>query len=158
MKISDKGLRLIKNYEGWRDKAYRCAAGKLTIGYGHTNGVKANQVITKEQGEAFLKQDLAWAEKVVNEVKTKLLQHQFDALVSLVFNIGGGAFQGSTLLRLLNRARLEADDKKIQAKIEEAARTQFRRWNKIGVKPCEGLTRRRKAEEYLFLMGEVKIF
>ena len=58
MKLSQNGVNLIKNFEGYREKAYKCSAGKLTIGYGHTDGVYEDQTITKEQAENFLKKDV----------------------------------------------------------------------------------------------------
>ena len=58
MKLSQNGVNLIKNFEGYREKAYKCSAGKLTIGYGHTDGVYEGQRITKEQADNFLKEDV----------------------------------------------------------------------------------------------------
>ena len=91
MNTSEKGKNLIKNYEGLRLKAYRCPSNKLTIGYGHTANVKENDVITKEQAENYLTQDLKRFENAVNRlVKVSLTQNQFDALVSFAFNLGAG--------------------------------------------------------------------
>lgn len=140
MKISQDGLNLIKEFEGFRADAYLCPAGIWTIGYGHTGGVAEWQSVTKQEAEEYLKSDVAFAEDVVNEyVEVELTQHQFDALVCFVFNVGADAFRDSTLLRLLN-----------QGQTEEAAE-QFLRWNKAGGKVLTGLTRRREAERELFL-------
>ena len=99
MTTSDLGIELIKKHEGFRSKAYRCSANVLTIGFGHTLNVKSTDVITKEQGEYFLRQDVEYAEKEVNKHNLNINQNQFDALVSFVFNLGVGNFARSTLLR-----------------------------------------------------------
>lgn len=139
MKISQRGLDLIKQFEGLKLTAYLCPAGVPTIGYGTTKGVRMGQTITAAEAERMLAQDVEKFAKGVREaVKVPLEQHEFDALVSLAYNIGLGAFRTSTLLRLLN-----AGDK-------EAAAKQFDRWNKAGGKPLAGLTRRRAAERKLF--------
>ena len=99
MKISKQGIELIKKYEGFKPYAYLCPAKILTIGYGHTGGVRIGQTCTETEAEQFLKEDLEIAEaevnKVVNEVE--LTQGQFDSLVSFTFNVGAGNFQTSTL-------------------------------------------------------------
>lgn len=140
MKTSDKGLILIKSFEGFRGRAYKCPAGVWTIGYGHTGPeVKSGSVITEWQGGELLKKDVARFEKAIdNVVKVPLNQNQFDALVSFVFNIGEGAFGKSTLLKLLN------------AKDYTGAAAQFPRWNKGGGKVLPGLVNRRAAERKLF--------
>lgn len=90
MKVSEKGLAIIKKYEGCRLTAYVCPAGKLTIGYGHTKGVKKGQKITQAQAEAYLREDVAGAEKAVNAIGKGFNQNQFDALVSFTYNCGAG--------------------------------------------------------------------
>lgn len=140
MKISEAGLDLIKSHEGFRSDAYLCPAGIWTIGYGHTGDVEEGQSVTEEEAEELLLQDVAFAENAVNSlVEVELSQQMFDALVCFVYNVGIGAFEQSTLLRLLN-----------QGQMEEAAE-QFLRWNKAGGKELAGLTRRREAERALFL-------
>lgn len=143
MKTSDKGIELIKRHEGFRAKAYKCAAGVWTIGYGHTGGVVSGATITERQGEAFLRADLATAERVVNANLPRLRQNQFDALVSLVFNVGSGNFERSTLLR---KAKVNANDPSIAA--------EFRKWNKARVNGVltvlPGFTRRREDELKLY--------
>lgn len=142
MKISEKGINFIKNFEGLRLKAYKCSANKLTIGYGHTNNVRADDVITREEAEQLIRIDISSREKNVNRlVKVPLTQSQFDALVSFEFNCGG--LTGSTLLKKLN------------LKDYKGAAAQFLVWNKITVKgklqSCQGLTNRRVKEKELFL-------
>ena len=97
------GLDLIKQFEGLKLESYVCPAGKLTIGYGHTIGVKLGQKITKEQAEELVKQDYDSAcRDVRNLVKVPINENQLGALASFVFNLGKNALMGSTLLRMLN--------------------------------------------------------
>lgn len=140
MKISEKGLELIKEFEGLKLKAYLCPANVWTIGYGHTGkDVKPDTVWTKEDADNSLKNDVSWAEECVSDaVETELNENQFSACVSLCFNIGCHAFKKSTLVMLLNEGRIEA------------ASQQFARWDKAGGKSLPGLARRRKAEAELF--------
>lgn len=140
MEISQNGINLIKKFEGCSLKAYKCPAGVWTIGYGHTNKVFADDMITQEEAETLLKQDLIiHCNNVTKLVKTPLNQNQFDALVSFEYNVGYTAFQNSTLLKLLN-----------QKKYNEAAE-QFDRWVYAGKTKLAGLVNRRKAEKELFL-------
>lgn len=92
MKINEKGLEIIKRYEGFRSKAYKCPAGKWTIGYGHTTGVKKGDFICREDGENLLMSDLERYEKMVSDINTKgkynFNSNEFSALVSFAFNIG----------------------------------------------------------------------
>jgi lysozyme len=139
--ISQKGIDLIKRFEGCRLKSYTCPAGVLTIGYGHTGSdVTPNMQISLERAENMLKMDLIiHCNNVSKLVKVPLTQNQFDALVSFEYNVGYGALRTSTLLKLLN-----------QGKYKEASE-QFERWAYAGGKPLEGLKKRRKAEKELFL-------
>ena len=140
MKTSKKGIEIIKKYEGLRLKAYKCPAGILTIGYGHTKNVKQGDTITETQAEILLIYDLIDIENCIKKnVKIPLNQNQFDALVSLCFNIGCGNFLKSTLLKKLN-----------EGKIAEAVK-EFLKWNKAGGKELAGLTKRRQVEMELFL-------
>ena len=139
MKTSNKGIELIKRHEGFRNKAYKCPADVWTIGYGHTRGVNNGDVITEMEGERFLRQDLAHAEAVVNSQRVDLTQNQFDALVSLVFNIGSGNFTRSTLLR---KVKVNANDPTIAY--------EFSRWKYGGGKVLPGLVKRRKDETDLY--------
>lgn len=93
MRTSKRGIDMIKKYEGLRLKAYQCPAGVWTIGYGHTNGVNKGDVTNEIGATEMLKEDLAWAERAVSATGADLTQNQFDALVSLTFNIGSGNFK-----------------------------------------------------------------
>lgn len=141
MNISQKGIDLIKKFEGCSLSTYKCPAGILTIGYGHTGSdVHAGQRITQEEAERLLRSDLTiHCNNVSKLVIVPLTQYQFDALVSFEYNIGYGAFKNSTLLKLLN------DGKYINAS------EQFERWKYAGGKVLAGLVRRRQAEKNLFL-------
>lgn len=100
MKTSDRGITMIKSFEGLSMEAYRCAAGIWTIGYGHTKGVRTGQRVTQEEAEALLHDDICDAEGAVSQCGI-LNQNQFDALVSFVFNVGLGAFGTSTLKKMV---------------------------------------------------------
>lgn len=109
MKMSEQGLRLLIEREGSRNAAYLDSVGVPTIGVGHTGPdvPPIGQSWTDEQVQAALAKDLARFEAAVNNaVKVELDQHQFDALVSFAFNVGTGAFEGSTMLRLINAGAL----------------------------------------------------
>ncbi|WP_418894708.1 lysozyme [Limibacterium fermenti] len=143
MKTSTRGIALIKEFEGFRPKAYLCPAGIPTIGYGHTKGVKPGDTISERQGEQFLREDLAASERVINALSLPLSQNQFDALVSFVFNVGSGNFTRSTLLK---KVRVNTNDPSIAG--------EFERWNKARVNGVltvlPGLVRRRKAESDVY--------
>ncbi len=136
MQTSQNGINLIKQFEGRRLTAYKCAAGVPTIGYGHTAGVKMDQTITQAQAERFLKNDLIKYEKNVEKYDSKYHwnQNEFDALVSFAFNIG------SVDQLTANGSR---DRKTIAVKMIQ--------YNKAAGKVLDGLTKRRKAEQELFL-------
>lgn len=131
----------IKTAEGLRLTAYLDGGGVWTIGYGHTGAdVRGGLTIPLSEAERLLTRDLRVAEGHVNDaVKVKLTQNQFDALVSFVYNVGGGAFRSSTLLKLLNAGDYEG------------AANQLPRWNKDNGKVVKGLTNRRHEERELFL-------
>lgn len=108
MKTSENGRKQITLREGEKLKAYKDSVGVWTIGVGHTAAAGlphpvAGMVITAAEADAILTHDLLATEaQVMKLVKVHLTQNQFDALVSFVFNVGAGAFGGSTLLRKLN--------------------------------------------------------
>lgn len=136
---SQRGIDLIKQFEGMVLKAYLCPAKIWTIGYGHTRTAKPGMVITEEQAEALLRADLVDFERAVNHAVTvPLQQYQFDALVSFAFNVGASAFRGSTLLQRVNAERWT-----------EAA-AEFDRWTRGDGKVLPGLVRRRQAERAMF--------
>lgn len=141
MKINEKGLDLIKSFEGLKLEAYLCPAGVWTIGYGHTKGVKKGMKITKEKADELLMEDLQKFQKGVEKLvlMVKLTDNQFSALVSFAFNLGLGNLENSTLLKKVNR---NPND--------ETIRNEFMKWIYAGGKPLEGLKRRRKHEADLY--------
>lgn len=136
MKTSKNGINLIKKFEGCQLKAYKCAAGVWTIGYGHTAGVKSTNVITQEKAEEYLKEDLTKYEKNVEKYNSKYgwNQNEFDALVSFAFNIG-------------SIDKLTANGTRSRATIAD----KILLYNNAGGKVLTGLKERRKAERELFL-------
>ena len=139
MNISNTGIDLIKHFEGCETEAYLCPAGVPTIGYGHIKGVQMGDVITEAQAHEMLVEELDEYESYINDLVTVgLNQNQFDAMVSWVYNLGGGNLRASTLLKVLNSGNYEG------------VPAQIMRWNKAGGKVLEGLTRRRQAEADLF--------
>ena len=143
MNTSPKGIALIKEFEGLRLKAYLCPGGVWTIGYGHTAGVKPGMVISEAQAEEYLKADLISFERYLNGLGLALNQNQFDALISLIYNIGIGNFQKSTLLR---KARINANDNSIM--------DEFLRWVYSKGRVLPGLQRRRLREMKLYFSNE----
>ena len=140
MNISAEGLSLIKKFEGCELKAYCSDANVLTIGYGVTKGVTEDMEISQEEAESLLQEEMHEYEGYINDmVKVPLEQHQFDAMVSWVFNLGSGNLSSSTLLKKLNNS--EYDE----------VPAQIRRWNKAGGKVLDGLIRRREAEAKMFM-------
>ena len=147
MRISDKGLNLIKKYEGFSSKPYMCPANVPTIGYGSTyypNGTKvklSDDSISEDEATQILEYiaQKDFGSAVNKFVIVELTQNQFDALVSFAYNIGRTAFENSTLLKFLNRGEYEA------------AAEQFEKWNKSGGRVLSGLTKRRFDEQKLFL-------
>ena len=152
MKASKNCYDLIKAFEGLHAvkadgtvRAYICPAGKWTIGYGSTKGVRSGMNITKQEAEELLIKDVAVFENVVNRlVKVPLTQNQFNSLVSFAFNVGEGNLSRSTLLRKLNNGDYDSIP------------SEMNRWNKARVNgqltALSGLTRRRAAEGALFSM------
>lgn len=144
MQLSHNGVKLLQDFEGYRDQAYQDSAGIWTIGYGstHVNGVAVSEgdTITREDAEKQMFLDTAWAQTCINQnVDVPLRQSQFDALVCFVYNIGCGAFLKSTLLKLLN------------LRLYDLAANEFPRWNRAGGKVLQGLTNRRLKEQSLFV-------
>ena len=137
MRTSQNGINKIKSAEKLVLKAYKCQAGKPTIGYGHTNGVKMGQKITPKKAEEFLREDLKYAENSVNKVNKEkgynLNQNQFDSLVSFTFNTGAGRLK--TLTQNRTKSQLTQG---------------MKLYNKAGGKVSNGLINRRNMEINLF--------
>lgn len=135
--ISNTGLVLIKNFEGLRLTAYKCPAGVPTIGYGHTKNVKMGDVITLDQANLYLLQDLKGSIFCVNEYDKiyNFTQNEFDALVSFTFNCGKG-----------NLTKLTGKGTRSKALIGQ----KILAYNKAGGRVLNGLIRRRQAEHDLY--------
>lgn len=137
MRTSAKGRRFITQWEGCELTAYQDIVGVWTIGVGHTGpDVHEGQTITKAEADRLLAADLRKAEAVIPKDCT---QAQFDAMVSLAFNVGNSAFSKSTLKKLHDKGDYAG------------AAAQFKRWNKAGGKVVGGLTKRRLAEAQMYL-------
>jgi lysozyme len=140
MHMSPEGMNaLLKKFEGCKLKAYRCPANVCTIGYGHTSAAGAPQVvdsmtITQAQAEDILKRDIVKYEiAVMDLVKVKLTQNQFDVLVDFAYNAGVGNLKSSTMLKKINSGDLDA------------VPAELMKWTKGGGKVLPGLVRRRQA-------------
>ncbi|MCP8325583.1 lysozyme [Xylella fastidiosa] len=144
--IGEEGIALIKFFEGLRLQAYICEGSALTIGYGETGKhVTPDMCLANEQeADAMLRARLAkeFEPAVRRYVRVPLKQQQFDALVSLSFNIGAGAFHRSTLLKRLNAGDVAG------------AAEQFHVWKWAGGRVQSGLIIRRAAERALFEGGD----
>lgn len=146
MKLSDKGYELIKRFEGYSDRPYKCPAGISTIGYGNTyypNGTKVkitDKQITREYANEILAHTAdEFAEDVLKLVKSKINVNQLNALTSFAYNVGVANLQKSTLLKLVN---INPNDGNIAK--------EFLKWNKAAGKVLNGLTNRRIAESSLY--------
>ena len=138
MKTSQRGINLIKQFEGVRLTAYKCPAGVYTIGYGHTRGVQRGMKITEEEASAFLAADLRNSEKAVERYDSVYHwnQNEFDALVSFTFNCGATNLRALLRNGRRNRSQIVAT---------------LPLYRKAGGKVLKGLERRRAAEKALFL-------
>ena len=147
MKLSDTGINLITKFEGLKLEAYVCPAGVATIGYGTTRYPDKSKVRigdklpSKEKAIELFKVNLKEYEDSVSGLLYNVLinQNQYDALVSFVYNLGTGAFAGSTLLR---KIKLNPNDLTIK--------DEFNKWVNVSGKPSNGLIRRRKEEAALY--------
>jgi lysozyme len=142
MQQSERGKELTKTSEGLRLKAYQDTGGVWTIGYGHTNGVRPNQVITKEVADQLFEADNDFAEHCVNKFALPCTQNQFDALVDFVFNVGPSQFLSSTLLKLHKAGEYDK------------AAAEFPKWKYDNGKVIRGLVVRRAAEKALYSLQE----
>jgi len=138
MKTSKEGIALIKKHEGFSGTAYWDVDG-YSIGYGH-HGARAGQTVSEEEAESLLRQDVAEAERAVESLGARLSQQQFDAVVSLVYNIGGSRF---------GRSRTAAMIKADPSPTPELER-QWKQWRLAGGKVNAALVRRRADEWRLY--------
>lgn len=152
--ISAAGLHLIAGFEGFLPNWYRDVGGVETIGYGHTGALPGNlkAPLTIEQGLYLLRLDAATAQSAVNgAVKVSLgviparAQARFDALCSLAYNIGGGAFASSSLVRAINEKGAPRDWHDVAPLWLE--------WDHVGGAVVQGLLNRRRAEVAIFIPG-----
>ena len=151
-RLSTKGAAFIAHFEGFRGELYNDPVGHCTIGCGHLvhhgpiNGSEPDEFkrgITRERALELLQQDAGSAAgEISRSVKVQLTQAQADALISFAFNVGNGAFNDSTLLKLLN----QGDYGSVPAQLD--------RWTKASGRTLPGLVTRRKAEGALFRDGK----
>ena len=139
MNISERGLNLIKSFEGCHLTAYRCPAGVLTIGYGRTSGVYEGMVITQAQADKFLYEDVQRFVQAVNQYQARFNfnQQEFDSLVSFTYNCGQGSL--AAVMSCCNTKQEIAEECKL--------------YNKGGGQVLPGLVRRREEEYQLFMSG-----
>lgn len=145
MKVNDKGIQLIKSFEGCKLNAYLDSVNVPTIGYGATyykdgSKIKLGDKITQQQADELLAFHVSeFANGVAKLITSPLNDNQFSALVSFAFNLGIGNLKKSTLLKKLN---VNPNDITIK--------DEFLKWNRAGGKILNGLTRRRNAESQLY--------
>lgn len=139
--MSDYAFSRLKEFEGLRLTAYKCAGGKWTIGYGHTKGVREGQRIDERTASRLLEEDVEYFESFLAKepYAEDITQGQWDALVDFLFNLGVGNFLSSTL-----RKRI------IEDVDHDDIPNQFRRWNKAGGKVLMGLVKRREWEAQMY--------
>jgi lysozyme len=148
MTTSDKGITILKLFEGFSAHAYKDSAGLDTIGYGTLIDQQSEMwlidaVINEKTAEVLLKTDIKPTEDTINKlVKKPLNQNQFDALVCFTYNVGRGAFKVSTLLKKIN---VDPND--------ETIRNEFMKWSKVGKTTNKGLLNRRTKESELYFEG-----
>ena len=134
-------LEIIKKYEGFSSQAYKCPAGIWTVGWGHTGrDINKDTILTREEAELMLKKDVAnLQEQILFLLDDKPSMNELDALTSLVYNVGLGAFKKS---RLLKRINLKENGELIAKEWIE--------FNKVNGKVVKGLLRRRAEEICLY--------
>lgn len=142
MRISARGLALIRHFEGFSAVPYRCPAGYWTIGYGHVLSTRERETITvidAKIADTLLMQDVRSAENTVRRlISLPLTEYQFDALVSFTYNLGGAALQRSRLRRCVNRGE------------HVIALEEFSKWVWAGGKKLSGLIQRRHDESIVY--------
>ena len=147
MRINERGLKIIKLFEGFRSAPYLCSAMVPTIGFGSTWSFDGSRVtlshppINESEAEELLLREVGRCEQAVDRlIKVELNENEHSALQSFVYNLGSGRLQSSTLRSLLNR----------NAPREQVA-DEFPKWRRAAGKILQGLVRRRAAERALFL-------
>ena len=145
MKISDRGLRLLKEFEGCKLKSYQCSAGVWTCGWGATGAdIGPDTQWTQDEADKRLESDLErFEDGVMQLAEATLNQSQFDALVCFAYNCGLGNLKKSTLLKYVNKG------------LFAAAANEFVKWIFAGGVQVRGLRRRRLAEKALFEYQEI---
>lgn len=141
MIISSYAEHKIKEFEGLRLSAYKCAGGALTIGWGHTKGVRPGMTITTDKAQQFFEEDIEAVEEMLRREPyyPRLSDGRVDALVSFIFNLGWGNFKNSTLRKKLLR---DVEDGTIP--------DEFRRWVFCKGKKLPGLATRREWEAQMY--------
>ena len=144
--INERGIQIIKSFEGISLKPYLCPANVWTVGYGATRSSTGGPIdldmepISETEAEALLLHDLGSSEGWVSRlIKTALTENQYSALTSFTFNVGAGALQRSTLRMKLNRGEYQG------------AADEFPKWRIAGSRILAGVVRRRAAGRALFL-------
>lgn len=139
MNIGNKGLDLIKSFEGCRLTAYKCPAGVWTIGYGHTQGVYEGMTISQAQADNMLREDVKYYADAVNQYQSRFNfnQEEFDSLTSFTYNCGVGSL--ANVMSCCNTKQEIAEECKL--------------YNKGGGVVLAGLVRRREEEYKLFMSG-----
>jgi len=148
MRCNDAGIQIIKAFEGFRSKPYKCSANVSTVGFGSTKSFDNGPVrmdmepVTREEAEELLRRDIRQTESAVGKlIKVALTENEFSALCSFCYNVGSGNLQRSSLRLKLNRNdRLGAAD-------------EFPKWRRAAGKILRGLVLRREAERILFMGG-----
>lgn len=144
MNVTEEAIELIREFEGFRGRAYRCPAGVWTIGHGHTAMagapvVAAGMEVTRAEADAILRRDVAAvAEGVRRLLRAPLNGRQFSALVSFAFNVGLGNLASSSVLRAANAGDLDRVPRRLML------------WTKAKGRTLPGLVRRRAAEAAMF--------
>lgn len=155
MPLSPAGRAALKEFEGVRLVAYpdpATGAEPITIGCGHTGGVKRGQKCTAAQAERWLTEDAADAEELIDRYCTAALtQGQRDALISIVFNVGGGFAAVRDGIIWLKNGKHSTLLRKLNAGDVQGAADEFLKWNRAGARIMDGLSSRRRAERAMFL-------
>ena len=159
MNLSDEGYRLIRSFEGYHTRlkdgsctAYLCPAGVATIGFGCTEGIKLGMVWTAEEAEAALHREIAKFEAAVSRLVTvSINQNEFDAMVSLAYNIGIGGGRNPKTGKIIPGFKTSTVLKRLNKGDRVGASKAFELWDKGGGRVLPGLVSRRKREAALFL-------